>query len=520
MRTLYTTLLSILMFGSLSFSQTYADDVAQIVFDNCTSCHHPGGVGNFSLMNYSEVSSMATQIYDAVAQDRMPPWSPDETFQQYSHSRLIDPLDKQTFLTWLSSGTPEGNSANTPPPPVYNGLSILGNGDLEIQMPKYMSKATNTSDDYICISLPSSLTDGKTIKAMEVVPGNPEIVHHCLVFIDEDGTYVTDTVGGDCGGPSDGKLVGGYTPGSTPLIFPNGPQLKLGIDIPANSNIIFAMHYPEGSYGEWDSTKVIFHFYDQGEIGIRQVETAPILQNWGFTLPANQITEVEAQYPAPGDGTTPIDISMLSVFPHMHLLGRSIKSYAIDPVGDTVKFANIPHYDFEWQDFYFFKNLVKMPQGSTMYAEGTYDNTVNNPHNPNSPPQTVYPGLNTSDEMFLTYFHYMLYQPGDENYDLESMMSVGLDEFQAEDNLNWNAFPNPTNGNLNIHFNFETPDNIISINVYDLSGKLVTSLAKNNKVSNSASYIWDTTTDKTQAGIYILSTLVNGEHYYKKVVVQ
>lgn len=518
MRAIYTTLFSVLFIGTTATAQTYADDVAEIVYNNCTSCHHPGGVGGFSLMNYNEVNAMAVQMYDAVAQDRMPPWSPDENYQQYSHSRLIDSADKQTLLNWLSGGTPEGNPANTPAPPVYSSSSILGNGDLEVIMPNYMSKATNTSDDYICIALPTGLTQGRTIKAMEVVPGNPEIVHHCLVFIDETATYVTDTVGGDCGGPSEGKLVGGYTPGATPLIFPNSPQLKLGIEMPANSNVIFAMHYPEGSYGEWDQTKVIFHFYDQAETGIREVETAPILQNWGFTLPANQLTDVTAQYPEPGNGTIPIDISMLSVFPHMHLLGSTIKSYAIDPIGDTVKFVNIPHYDFEWQDFYFFKNLVKMPQGSMMYAEGTFDNTVNNTHNPNSPPQTVYPGLNTSDEMFLTYFHYLYYQPGDELYDLESMMSVGIEEFQPEDNLNWSAYPNPTNGDLTINFNFESAQNSISMTVYDLSGKAIKTLAQNNQVGHNAQYNWDSNT--VDAGVYVISTLVNGQHYYKKVIVQ
>ena len=99
----------------------------------------------------------------------------------------------------------------------------------------------------------------------------------------------------------------------------------------------------------------------------------------------------------------------------MHLLGKTIKSYAITPTSDTIKFANIPHWDFHWQDFYFFKHMQKVPQGSKIKGVGVYDNTATNEHNPNNPPVMVTAGLNTNDEMFLVYFHYMLYQNGDEN---------------------------------------------------------------------------------------------------------
>ncbi len=131
-------------------------------------------------------------------------------------------------------------------------------------MPVYTSKATQFSDDYICVALPSGLTADRVIKAMEVIPGNREIVHHCLVYIDESATYVSDTFVGDCGGPSQGILVGGYALGGLPNIFPSNDKFKAGMTLKAGSNIILAMHYPEGSAGKMDSTKVHFHFYDEG----------------------------------------------------------------------------------------------------------------------------------------------------------------------------------------------------------------------------------------------------------------
>ncbi|MCE2713014.1 MAG: hypothetical protein LW688_10810, partial [Cryomorphaceae bacterium] len=138
---------SILLFYFLTatffnFAQTWSNNVAQIVYDKCTKCHHYGGIGGFSLTTYNETSAMATAIYDAVTQERMPPWPPDNNYQQYVHDRALSPSEKTTMLDWITNGYPEGNAANTPPPPVFSNGTVLGNGDLVVQMPTYMSKAT------------------------------------------------------------------------------------------------------------------------------------------------------------------------------------------------------------------------------------------------------------------------------------------------------------------------------------------------------------------------------------------
>ncbi|MDX1652001.1 MAG: T9SS type A sorting domain-containing protein [Brumimicrobium sp.] len=513
-----TLLLSIsLSFLSASFSQTYSDDVAQLIFDNCASCHNPNGIAPFSLMNYQEVTAQSAGIYDAVFQDRMPPWPPNDEYKPMAHSRALEPAEKSTLLNWLQNGMPQGNPANTPAPPVFPADALLGPGDLEVQIPTYMSKAMPGSDDYVCFSMPSGLLQGKNIKAMEVLPGNREIVHHCLIYVDENATYPTDTTSGQCNGPANAVLVGGYTPGSSPLIFPNSPALKLGMNIPAGSNIVFAMHYPEGSYGQFDSTKVIFHFYDDQETGIRTVNAAPILQNWSFQLPPNQVTPVSASY-----GNIPIDLSLLSVFPHMHLLGEEIRSYALTPTNDTVRLIDIPRWDFHWQDFYQFKNLVKIPSNSVFHANGVYDNTVNNVHNPNNPPITVYPGLNTTDEMFLVYFHYLIYVPGDENHDLEQMTSLSLDELLVkEENVPLSVYPNPMMESLNIDITGESGENSVSVSIYDLNGKHIRSLANGLEFQSSLSLNWDgqsKTGYTVPTGVYHVSIRLNGKVYHQKIV--
>ena len=513
------TSLSLFFIGSSFVSaQTFADDAAQIFYDNCATCHNPNGIAPFSILSYTDVTANAGIIYDAIAQKTMPPWPPQESYVGFSHSRALEEADRTLLLNWMTSGMPEGNSANTPAPPVFNPGALLGTGDLEVQIPTYMSKATSGSDDYVCFSIPSNLIQTRTIKAMEVIPGNPEIVHHCLIYIDETGSYPSDTTSGTCNGPTNATLVGGYTPGSSPLIFPNGNGLKLGMDLEANSNIVFAMHYPEGSYGQFDDTRVIFHFYDELETGIRQVSADPIIQNWSFILSPEQFTPVDASY-----SNIPVNISLLSVFPHMHLLGKSIKSYALDPVNDTIRLINIPQWDFHWQDFYIFKNLVQIPANSTMHGEGVYDNTSSNYHNPNNPPITVYPGLNTTDEMFIIYFHYLPYMNGDEDYDLEEISTLSMQEFTINESSIFEVFPNPFKESTTLRIQGNQTSNQVSVSIYDYNGRLVKELARGKEFSSELQLNWNGQNDANQdvaGGVYTVSVLLNGTHSFGKIIKQ
>ncbi|MBU6325633.1 MAG: T9SS type A sorting domain-containing protein, partial [Bacteroidetes bacterium] len=108
------------------------------------------------------------------------------------------------------------------------------------------------------------------------------------------------------------------------------------------------------------------------------------------------------------------NVTVTGIFPHMHLIGRSIKAYFVSPAKDTTWLVDIPEWDFHWQGFYGFQKPIFVPAGSTLYGEATYDNTTANPNNPNSPPITVNQGEGTADEMFLIYFNFTGYQSGDE----------------------------------------------------------------------------------------------------------
>lgn len=504
----------VLLLSTTTIAQTWSDDVASIFYEKCTKCHNSGGVAPFSLMTYQDVSPMAGIIYDAVSNETMPPWPPNNGYQQYVHNRALDSVQKSTLLSWLLNSFPEGNPANTPPPPVYSNESVLGSGDLTLQIPTYKSKAMNGQDDYVCFAVPTGLTQQRVIRAVEVIPGNREIVHHALIYIDPSASSPTDTTGGDCATPNSASavLVGGYTPGSTPMVFPSSAPMKLGMPIQAGANIVFAMHYPDGSFGEMDSTKVIFHFYPPNETGIRTVSAGPLIQNWSFNLPANQYTNVTATYPT--SGSLNADYTLLSVFPHMHLIGESISNYALKSNGDTIPIIDVPHWDFHWQDFYFFKNALKLPVGTKLKAFGRYNNTSSNPHNPYNPPQNVGAGLNTNDEMFLIYYHYMPYQNGDETYDMEELMSASVEDIAIEKN-DFLVYPNPSNG----AFNFELPKQAYSlkVHVYNHLGQLV---AKKQGM-NVSKFDWDGKNAEgslVTKGIYYVSINADGVFLQAKII--
>lgn len=388
-----------------SFGQTWADGVGQLFQQNCVKCHRQGGIAPFSLETYSDVAPMVNMIQTSINSGAMPPWSPDPDYKSYAHQRVMDPADISTIDNWINNGAPEGNPALAPSVAAFPNGTQLGTPDLSLTIPIFT--INSNSDVYQNFVLPSGLSQAMFAKAVEIIPGNGNVVHHVLVFQDSTNNPISPSSAGGTGSNAS-KLLYSYVPGSQPYFTPSGTGLRL----PANTRIILQIHYAPGSLGQTDATTVNFKTVAGPQ---RQIFVSPILNHQNMTngplsIPADQTRTFNQQY------TTPINTTLLYVFPHMHLIGRSIKSWANLPLtNDTVRFVNIPEWEFHWQDNFIFPNTILLPTGSTIRSEAFYDNTANNPENPNSPPQNVTAGEGTNDEMMLVFFAYMYAQAGDQN---------------------------------------------------------------------------------------------------------
>ena len=519
MKQLLLTSLTFLFIQNINAQTTWAGSAAEVLYNNCTSCHNTNGIAPNSLMTFSEAETYAPLIQSYVMNDIMPPWTADTSYQHYSQERVMTQAEKDILLDWIDDGALSGDLSEAPAPPIYNGSQQLpGTPDLVINAPNYMSKATPTADDYVCFVIPSELAENRKVRAIEVIPGNLNTVHHCLVYTDISLANSTDTIGGNCGGPVAGDLMMGYTPGATPTIFPASVNFNSGMILEAGTDIILAMHYPEGSYGTYDQTKVNFYFYDEPTPNFRPIAAAPLIQDWGFTINAGEIDSVEAVY-----NNIPLDFTLLSVFPHMHLIGEKIESHAVTPSNDTIPFIRIPHWDFEWQDFYWFEYMKKIPANSEIYGKGVYKNTAANVHNPFDPPQNISAGLNTTDEMFLIYYHYMIYQAGDENINVDSLTTIFLNTKITETlNSSISVFPNPFIENSKINFSLNNSA-FVSLSIFDLQGKLIQKLNHKTLQAGNQTFSWNGKNSGRQdvgAGIYFYSLLIDGKQYSGKLIKQ
>ncbi|MFN8287947.1 MAG: T9SS type A sorting domain-containing protein [Chitinophagales bacterium] len=536
----------LLVFASIVFMQyqqaqtpTWSDDIARIMYKNCTSCHHTGGMAPFSLTNYADAYSHRYDISTYVNNGKMPPWPPDANYNHLKDERKLSADDLAKINDWITNSAPEGNSANTPTPPVYTNTSELGTVDMSLTMPTF-TVPNYPGDLYQCFVLPTNLAQDEFITGLEILPGNPEIVHHVLIYEDSSSTHEARlldantpepgyTSFGGIGLGNNTTLVGGWVPGGRPAIYP----ANMGIKIHTNCDLVIQVHYPFGSAGKMDSTKLNLRL--STSVG-RQISINPILNhipvgsgfgaslvNGPLYIPANTVKKFESAFTIPT--SYPIQgVSLLNLAPHAHLLCKDWLVYAITPTGDTVPLIKIDDWDFHWQGFYTLQKLKFIPKGSTVYGFATYDNTSNNPNNPNNPPQNVSVGEATSDEMMLVYFSYLIYQNGDENVVLDSTL---LDTVEQPNGITipqnnivssvqlYEARPNPAN-NETVFSYFLPETGNISFKLYDLNGRLVQEISvPKNTGFNTVTF----NTEKLQAGTYLYSLNAGGITRTKQLVI-
>lgn len=507
-----------------AYSQITYKDVASIFYARCTSCHHTNA-SNFPFMNYAQTFYKASSIQNQLTINRMPPWSADTSYTRFQHERLITLSEKQQILNWISGGAVKGDTTLAPSVPIYpTQYQLVGNADLTLGIGTFTSTSIST-DKYYCFSIPSGLTQDRIIRAFEVVPGNKAIVHHAVITADTTGAYMSDLSGGCYNIP--GNLgIGTYAPGSKATVFPSQSPLKAGMYLKAGSKIIIQLHYPSGSAGEVDSTKLRLFFYPIGTTGVRRIYSTTPLQNWSMAIPANSVVPYSAYYPSASLGL-PTTLSAFAVMPHSHLLCTSILYYAVNPGIDTIPLVRIKKWDFEWQDYYTFKKLVKIPAGYKLYSKHIYDNTTNNINNPNSPPITVFSNTGTKDEMLFDGLMYMYYQPGDELIDLEALINsdplLGINEVSSNSNfVSSMAYPNPFNSSVTFRYSIKQSSDV-SIEFTDILGRKIESYNLNKQNEGTHEWEWngkDQKGNKISSGVYFYKIKANTFSFESKIIKQ
>ena len=379
---------------------TYNKEVVRILQEHCQGCHRPGDIAPFSLMTYREAAAMAPQIKLMTHLRKMPPWKPAEGVGDFAGARRLSQREIDLLAQWADAGAPEGRPEELPPAPEPKGDWVLGQPDLVIGMTKDFTPPAYR-DEYRCFSIPVPANNDLWISTVDFRPGDRTTVHHIVPYLDRTGASAQldkDGSGYTCfGGPliDTEEIIGAWSPGGRPTPLQEGTA----VEMPKGARVLMQVHYhPHFGKVGVDRTEIGLYF---AKSQVKKVLRYDIIANTKLLIPAGAPNQrVEASV------TLGADIELASIYPHMHLLGKSIRADAILPDGTVVHLIDIPQYEFQWQGQYVYKNPVKLPKGTRVRVESFYDNSTNNLNNPNSPPKDVRWGEASTDEMCVALFGY------------------------------------------------------------------------------------------------------------------
>lgn len=401
-------------------SATYARDIAPIVQANCVQCHRDGEIAPFPLATYGDVAKRARQIVSVTQSRFMPPWKPEPDFGHFLNERRLTEREVALFKTWAEGGAPEGDAADLPPPPKFVEGWQLGEPDLVVKMAEPFEVPADGRDVFRNFVIPIDLDRDHLVAVAEFRPGNRRVVHHALFYLDRSGVARKKDAAdpgpgyGSFGGPGflPSGSIGGWAPGGTPHPLRNG----MGRELQKGSDLVLQIHYHPSGKVESDQSTVGIHFVKQPS---RKVVAPIVVIDRGLYIPAGA-----ERHRMSGSYTLPADTTMVAVIPHMHLLGRETKVTATLPDGQVEPLVWIKDWNFNWQDQYHLAEPRRFPKGTRLDVEAVYDNSDQNPLNPNSPPKEVTWGEQTTDEMFLCFFLVTTEKP-------EDLLTVRLDNLRA-----------------------------------------------------------------------------------------
>jgi hypothetical protein len=413
-------ILFILLFLShISVAQTYTE-AQEIIAAKCVTCHKTGGDAPFTLETYESVKKRTSFIKQVIENNYMPPWRADVHYRDFANNRSLTAEEKTTILNWIAANAPEGKKKKSITPEIKTATP-----DLLLKIDKPFELTGNNQEQFVIFKIPFEISDTQSVEGLELYANNKKIVHHLNYGFyktdNQEGPSVIDTDKDSTGlearayGPLKKDMVyySGWIPGTTKEFYPK----QFGWVMPKRGVLLLTVHYSAVGKNEVSDLGVKLFFKKQpverkvriislGSGGIAEKDITP-----KFVIFPKQVSTFRLKV------KTQETQSVMYVWPHMHYLGKEFYAYAVTPDNDTIRLVHIPEWDFRWQELYRMKQLVKIPAGSIINMVGTYDNTADNPANPNNPPKIVFStgNMTAADEMFTLLMIYVPYQEGDEH---------------------------------------------------------------------------------------------------------
>jgi Copper type II ascorbate-dependent monooxygenase, C-terminal domain. len=392
---------------------TFYKNVLPILQKNCQGCHRPGEAAPMSLLTYKEVRPWARAIRQSVLIRKMPPWFADSAHGKFANDRSLAKADIDTLVRWADTGAKEGDPADAPPPVQFVDGWNIGKPDIVFEMPNEFHVPASGTIEYQYIVIPTGFTEDKWVQMAEVRPGNRALVHHVIAFVRPPGSqWLKDARPGipfvpgrqksetaersgqrqrDEGDQGIGDFLVGYAPGTVPEVLEPG-RAKL---IKAGSDLVFQMHYTANGKAGTDKSKIGLIFAK--EPPRERVVTMAVSNNKFVIPPGAPNHRVDARL------TIRDEAWLIGMLPHMHLRGKSFEYRALYPDGREEVLLKVPRYDFSWQLSYYPEKPIRLVPGTVIEAIAHYDNSPNNPSNPDPTVEVRY-GDQSWEEMMFGFF--------------------------------------------------------------------------------------------------------------------
>jgi Flp pilus assembly protein TadD len=380
---------------------TWSHEIAPILYKNCTTCHHPGGAGPFSLLTYEDARRWSAQILTVTQSRYMPPWLPEPGYGDFAGNRRLSDQDLANIKRWVTAGMPQGLIAKAPAPPQYTPEWQLGTPDLILTAPEPFTVPADGQDLFRNFIYPVNITRTRYVRAVEILPGNARVVHHANILIDRTAEFRSqhpanwragipgmelEIGSGDRFDPDSHFLF--WKPDTPVVIEPPGMSWRLD---PGNDLILNTHLKPTGRLETV-----------QPRIGLYFTDTPPTHEPMLLQLEHDAALNIP-----PGDNhfvvedelRLPIAVYALGIYPHAHYLGKQLEAWSIAPDGTRTPLILIKDWDIDRQSVYSYRKPLLLAAGSILHMRYVYDNSTANPRNPANPPVRVHNGNQSTDEM-------------------------------------------------------------------------------------------------------------------------